>query len=100
MNTLDPLFGEPLLELLKASLTVREDFVFEFAAVLDETGIELEFRDVEAKHGFHHGGQLLLNQMAAQVKLADASLALVERLWILSDLGALRGWMPGALLTH
>ena len=64
---------------------------------LDETDIELEFGDVNAKYWFCHGGKLLSNQMAARVKLADTSSASGwKRLWILSDLCALLGMDAGS----
>ena len=75
MNALDALAQEPLPELLKACLTVRKDFVLEFAALVDETGVELQFRDVNTQRWFVHGEELFSNQMAAQVRLADTSSA-------------------------
>jgi hypothetical protein len=99
VNSLDILLCEPLGQLLKASQSVWKEFMPEFAIEIDETDIELKFGDVDAKHRLCHGGQLLyVESSAARVKLADASSALDERLWILSDLCALR-WMPGAFLT-
>jgi hypothetical protein len=41
VNALDTLLGEPLLKLLEARRTVGEDFVLEFAILIDEADIEL-----------------------------------------------------------
>jgi len=41
MNSLNALLLEPLLELCKASRGVGKDFMLEFAAWLDEAGVEL-----------------------------------------------------------
>jgi hypothetical protein len=90
VDSLDALAGEPVRELLEACDSVGKEFMTELATSVDETDVELEFRDVNAEHWFSHDGDLLVwNQMAARVKLADTSSALRERLWILSDLGAL-----------
>jgi hypothetical protein len=75
VNALNTLLGEPVTELLEAGRSVGEDFMLEFAALVDEADIELQFGDVNAKSRFYHGDKLLMESEAAQVKLADASSA-------------------------
>jgi hypothetical protein len=60
VNALDALLGEPLHQLLEAGRGVGKDFVAEFAALVDETDIELEFGDVNAKCWFSHCSELLV----------------------------------------
>lgn len=59
MDALDPVFGEPPLELLKACDSVGKDFMLELATCVDETDIELQFGDVNAEHWFCHDGNSL-----------------------------------------
>jgi hypothetical protein len=75
VDALDALLGEPITELLEAGRSVGKDFMLKLAALVDETGIELQFGDVNAKSRFYHGDKLLMESEAAQVKLADTSSA-------------------------
>jgi hypothetical protein len=87
VDSLDPLLGEPGKELLKAWGSIGEEFMSQFIFEVDEANIELEFGDVNAEHWLCQDNELLRShEVAARVKLADASSALSERLRILSDL--------------
>jgi hypothetical protein len=59
VNALGVLFSDPLCELLKASLGVREDLVLELSYLINEADIELQFSDVDAECGNGHKRRLL-----------------------------------------
>jgi hypothetical protein len=42
--------GEPVTELFKAGSSVGQAFMLELAALVDETDIELQLRDIDAQN--------------------------------------------------
>jgi hypothetical protein len=60
VETLDPLLGEPLTQLLEATCSVGKEFMLKFSFDADEANIELEFGDVNAEYWLCHYGDLLV----------------------------------------
>ena len=96
MGALDALLREPRRQLLETGGGVGEDFVAELTPRLDEAGVELQLRDVDAEGWKTH--QLLLGSRRP-TSLDHASSTHSERLQILSGLCGARGMWRRELIS-
>src|SRR5215207_4220375 len=99
VHPLDLVLDKPGGELLKARVSVGEDFVAELPGLKNEAGVELQLRDVDAEDRKAHGSSSLSGYTCGRPTLWMQALLRWERLRIASGLLVTSG-VSGADLTH